>query len=73
MIDFPSKKEINKAIKEKEFKSKSKCDYCFNVVKNSKIKKIQILKWKKDNLKGIRNVCLNCRKHLKGEYKLVEK
>ena len=50
----------------------TKCEWCFRF--KDDCKEVQIIKWKKQGWrKGKRQVCLECRKLLKGEYNLVRK
>lgn len=49
----------------------AKCEWCNSEVPLIELKKIQIIKWKEETSKGIRNVCKKCRENLRGEYILV--
>lgn len=44
----------------------NKCQWCLGMKEDCK--RIQIIKWKNEATKGIRSVCKNCRKYLKGEF-----
>jgi len=46
-----------------------RCQWCLR--ERSDIKKVQILKWAKECSKGIRNVCKECREHLRHEIRVV--
>jgi len=49
---------------------KTKCQWCYRMKKNCKI--VQVIKWKSEKSEGLRNMCPECRKLLKGEIIIIK-
>lgn len=55
--------------KQKEFEQ---CRWCLREVPKKTVKTVRIIKWKDELTHGIRRVCRDCRRDLRGEIELVK-
>lgn len=49
----------------------TKCEWCYRMQKDCKI--VQVLKWKDEESKGLRNICPECRKLLGNEIRVTKR
>jgi len=47
------------------------CRWCLRLVPKQELKTVRIIKWKDELTHGIRRICRDCRKSLKGEIEII--